>query len=346
MPEIQNDQFPNAQHPTGQSTIEGENTFDTYSASQEQPNTVNPAEHHGVFHDILDSKPKKITAAVLSIVAAGGLFFGGVSMGNGPSKDIKGSSATGQENPGQGQEQQPSLSPEEQSFIGAYSDRFSDPIATFNAQEAYVKQHPERAWLTIGNNDFNNYDLTQTASAPVSPFGFEIRVLKPEQKFTTQTLIDQLNVSIPEMSLFMNYLAMNPLPNQVAVIEKEYSNYAGYYNQNTQHMLDTLAEIVQKDGTNAIYEINPATTDESADPSKNSIFPVNQENGIIEAVNEKHETISSSTYGNLSITVTTFDKNNNQVVTTETIDNFGFNVTRAQIGDHDGIGIIGIGQKK
>jgi len=244
-----------------------------------------------------------------------------------------------------GQEQQPSLSPEEQSFIGAYSDRFSDPIATFNAQQEYVKQHPERAWLTVSNDDFNNYNLTQTASAPISPYGFEIRVLKPEQKFTTQTLIDQLNVSIPEMSLFMNYLAMNPLPNQVAVIEKEYSNYAGYYSRTTQHMLDSFAEIVQKNGSNAIYEINPATTDESADPSKNSIFPVNQENGVIEAVNEKHETISSSTYGNLSITVTTFDKNNNQVVTTETIDNFGFNVSRAQIGDPDGIGIIGIGQK-
>ncbi|RWZ78374.1 MAG: hypothetical protein EOT05_01250 [Candidatus Microsaccharimonas sossegonensis] len=333
MPESNGFQNPNIESITFHSPIEG-STIDSDEKNVNLIPTSEQPERTGL-RGYIETKKGKAFVAGTTALALIGIGFGALKIG-------ETTSGTNETKPGSSNGQTAVISQEERDFINAYKNRYADPKAVFNSEVAYLIANPGKD-LTVGPDYFTGYNFDATPNAATSPLGFDILKLQPGAEVTTQTSVDQFNQALPEMNRFMNLLAKNPLPNQVSVIKDEFNKYTGFYNPSSPKLVDILAGVVSKYGSNAVYVINSGTTDVSADKLKATIF--DNIPPVIDNINSSGVTDSFQSTAHLSITVTSYDKANKTVVATEIIDNLQFSVNRAESADPMNVGLIGIGAK-
>lgn|GEM_PF-1971244 len=290
------------------------------------------------FRGFVESRAGKATLGAAGLVTAAGLVFGGIKLGEG---DDSRNAAPEKPAATTSEIDVSKLPQEEQDFINAYKDRFDDPIAAYNSQEAWLKDNPDQ-FLTVGDDYINSYAMGTEATTSLSPLGYELLKFSPDTAIDAQAPVKAFNEYLPQMNRFVNMLSKNPTTSQKMVIKDEFAHFDGRDNPGAQRLADTLGSVVDKYGPNAVYEINPATTDEEAvDASAGTIF--RETPPIIDSVDESGKTEDFSAMADISVTVTTFDKDNKSSVTTEVLKDVQFSVMRTDDADPYNVGLVGIG---
>jgi len=174
---------------------------------------------------------------------------------------------------------------EAKGWVAEYGNRYADPVSTFYAEMGYEKKYGKPT--IISNKDVSEYEITYGTSGDTSPLGFTMGTLELGGTIDQEVSMRLFNsYEAPNLSLYMNLLARNPASGAVAMIEEQFLAYSqgqdllsvgGVYDERagtrTRKIMDTMASIVNKYGSNAIYSIAPAVSGSVENPdSTNSVF--------------------------------------------------------------------------
>lgn len=288
----------------------------------------------------VETIPGKITVGASAALAAGALVFGGIKIGEGFSSD--------EAKPGTSNsiEEEQSIPPEAQDFITYYGDLYTNPVATWYAESAAENADSLQSYLinTSYITDYN-YESLMFQEGQVSPLGFNVETLDPEATVDVKTSIDQFNGSLPDLNRLINLLAKNPTSDRIDVIKDEFSKYTGAGNSSSSGLVDILAEVTQKFGSNSNYSINPGVKGEYGDKSEDStIFAY--DTPIIDAADKDGRVTAFNNPVNLSISIETYDDKGNVTQQNYVVEDVQFSVERNVNNDPYNAGYIGLGASK
>ncbi len=242
------------------------------------------------------------------------------------------------------------------SFVEQYGYRYSDPVSTYYAYEAYKAANPNQS-LIIEDDFVANYDKSAQQEKS-SNLGFERYTLSKGAEFNSETSETSMKVFneylVKQLSLYMNYSAMNPYPEAQDIIDFEFESYcsqAGGRNlvemtrddNNILSLMETAKSIVSKYGDAAIYNVAPGSH-QQGDPNT-SLFDERAGTSIIRLdanglVDSTQNTI------NFVVNIATYE-GQTVLQQQETIKNFEFSIMR-QIHPDPNVDFtyISIGQAK
>lgn len=243
------------------------------------------------------------------------------------------------------------------SFIRDYGDRYSDPVSTYQAEEAYEASHsdgPNNGGLLITQETIANYDMSASMDLSGSPLGFEGYKLPLSAKADRATSMEIFNnYTCKEMSLYMNLLARNSNnPDAVAIIDFEISHWcASNWGQSSpenaqiddtsmQTMMETAKSVVAEYGSAANYTVAPGSATEG-DPNF-TYFDPNLSPDVL-GLDEDHNVTKLQDYADVAILVDTYSRGS-VFHETHTLKNFQLFVDRQDPFPGDDFTMISIGQ--
>lgn len=234
---------------------------------------------------------------------------------------------------------------EAKDFVTRYANSYTDPLATYYSEEAFIKANPGPG-IVIDNDYIAGYNPnTQPFSnGEVSPLGYKVERLSPDKPVDINSSIEVFNSSIPNLNLLINMLSKNPSPQALEVIKNEFSLYSGLGNKEAGNLVDLLQGVTSKYGSNALYTIN-AGVERSGDSVPADATVVLDKTPGIDAVDDKGNTTAFSLVMNMSISVDTYNDSGEKTHTTDVLNNAQFTVVKATNYDPLGNGYIGIGAR-
>lgn len=301
---------------------------DSYTETTPETGNVNRKSKRGLFISI--------GAAAAGAALAAGAIFGVNAINNDhETPGTETSDTTGEA---------PVVPEEAKTFVEVFSDRYTNPVATYYAEAAYIEKG--LGDIVIGDEYIESYNFDSRVfdNGEVSPLQFPVLKLDPNKEVNAENFVEFFNESTPTLNRLLNLLAKNPTPEQVAVIRDEFVKYSGIDSPvAATNLVDRLLAVTTQYGSAANYKINPATTDWDASEQNNSIYT--GVNPGIDAVDDSGYITMFSGNVQLSIAIESFSDTNQVTTTTEVVDNFQYTVNRAIGYDPGNIGYVGVGIK-
>jgi hypothetical protein len=251
--------------------------------------------------------------AALGAVAVIGLLGGGVAACGGNSQPNPNATTT---------ELPANLG--EKTFVSTYGERYTDPVSTYYADQAYKKANHGRD-LVMTDTFINNYDKTAERPA-VSDLGFSWCELPKDAKFDQATSIKLFNGYVAkEMTLAMNYWAKNSSDQAVAITDFEVTHYCSdaswenYPNSKLDFtaddaplatMIDTFKGVAEKYGSTANFTVMPGKVGEYGSDTPNVTNFYSGDSTTIWAPDAKGKPTAFSNQADIAISIDIYNGKN------------------------------------
>lgn len=289
-----------------------------------------------------------IAGAIASTLLAGGLFAGSkigeANNNNAPEVDPN-PTAEAPVVPGEQAPEEVTVPEEAKDYVSAYDNVFPDALATYYSEEAYLATGAGPGLiLNQEYADSYDFDTLEFANGMVSPLGFSVESMDPNQPIDIDSSIAVFNNSIPNMDRLVNMLAKNPSPVSLDIIKHDFSLYAGISNSESDALVDTFLAVTREYGSNSIYSISPAVQYDSDAKTPESSVVVDKKPGI-DAVDENGNITAFFLGMDITLKVETFDNTGNSTQQLKTIEDAQFTVDFAKDLDPGNNGFIGIGYR-
>jgi len=239
----------------------------------EQPGSTEPIESaEPIFEEKVEKKglsPKQQLAIAMGVIAFTAAALGGVTVNALSQRQSTITEAPA--NPGNptntGETKQEEIPAEAMSFVSEYGSRYTDPVSTYYAEQAYIAAGNKG--LLMPDVYINEYDASAQMDR-LSPLGFEWYSLSPDAKIDLSTSMEIFNkYTAKEVGIYMNALAKNPTPEATTIIDNEFMNYcsdtnnANRFTEDDKYintLMETAKSIVAKYGSAANYTLAQGST--------------------------------------------------------------------------------------
>lgn len=201
-----------------------------------------------------------------------------------------------------------------QVFLEEFGGRYADPVSTYYAEQAYQAANNRPAVLT--DSAIKTYGEGGNRQEHGSALGFDMYRLPLKTEINEATSIAIFNTyTAKQLSLYLNYLAKNPTPEDVAVIDTQFMNYSSntiganlpasaFVDDDTDiaTLMTTAKAVVAKYGSAANYTVEPGAID-STDPNSTSF----KSESIMFHANDDKSVAGSTIEANVVVTVDVYD---------------------------------------
>ena len=216
----------------------------------------------------------------------------------------------------------------------SFNYRFNDMASVYFADEAYRARNGGSS-LLLKDEYFIKYDFSDDMYE-ISKLGFE-RYTLPKSTVVDRAVSLEIfnNYTLKQLSLYMNYIAMNPTAEAEKVIDFEFRHYGSVgggdnipefaaHNRKIDSLMDVAKSVVAKYGSAAIYNVAPGSIEED---NQNVTFFNDNQSIDVTAIDKNGMGTTIQYYGDLLINVEVFS---GKTVTQkkEIIKNFHFSIMR------------------
>ena len=236
---------------------------------------------------------------------------------------------------------------EAKEFVEAYGDMYSDPVATYYAEQAYMESSGGLSTTLNTTSEWvANYEFSDNIYSEQSELGGIGFIYLPVEDRTDSQLTAELlnNESLTScIDRYMNLIARNPDTQLVSIIDNEFTKYCGRGSSDTANLLTTLKSVVTKHGSAANYSLAPAIYGE--DDMTNTVVLDYQPDVIIDSRNSDNETLAFSSRVILRMNIDLYASDSTMSSIKESTDDISFSVMRPPESSPEDKRIVGIGQR-